>query len=101
VSGYNHHRESPDRLFGRIYAKYADRKPLMLSEVGAIDKGGRTKPDWIAAFSRWMRQHPAVAAVVWFDTDTHRNAKEKFRIDSTPEALAAYRAMARSPRLAG
>jgi hypothetical protein len=101
VSGYNLSRQSPQQLFGGIYADYGTRKPLMISEVGAVDRGGSTKADWITLFADWVTAHPAIAAVVWFDTDTHPNVAEKWRIDSTPDALAAYRAMALSPHFGG
>jgi hypothetical protein len=101
VSGYNLDRQSPDQLFGGIYADYGHRKPLMISEVGAVDRGGSTKADWIEQFAQWVTRHPAVAAVVWFDTDTHPDVMEKWRIDSDPAALAAYRAMARNPYFRG
>lgn len=98
VSGYNLHRETPQKLFGDIYDAYTDRKPLMISEVGAVDRGGTTKADWITLFATWCEQNPAVGAVTWFDTDTHPGYEEKWRIDTDPASLAAYRAMARDPR---
>jgi hypothetical protein len=101
MSGYNLHRELPDTLFAGVYAAYATKKPIMISEVGAVDRGGTTKADWITAFGQWAQQHPAVGAVTWFDTDTHPGYDENWRVDTDPEALAAYRAMARNPRFAG
>ncbi|HET6529195.1 MAG TPA: glycosyl hydrolase [Actinoplanes sp.] len=97
VSGYDLHRETPDTLFEPIYRAYATRKPLMISEVGAVDRGGSTKADWIERFAAWCRQHPAVGAVTWFDTDTHPGYRENWRIDTDSRSLAAYRAMARDP----
>jgi hypothetical protein len=101
VSGYNLDRQTPQQLFGGIYADYSARKPFMISEVGAVDRGGSTKADWITQFADWVTAHPAVASVVWFDTDTHPSVPEKWRIDSTTDALAAYRAMARDPHFGG
>jgi hypothetical protein len=101
VSGYPWHRETPETLFGTIYAEYAKRKPLMLAEVAGIDRGGSTKADWIDLLRAWVDEHPALAALVWFDTDTHPWTTENFRVDSSPEALAAYRELARDPRFAG
>jgi hypothetical protein len=98
VSGYNLNRELPATLFGGIYEAYAARKPIMISEVGAVDRGGRTKADWITRFAQWVEQHPAVGAVAWFDTDTHPGYHERWRIDTDDASLAAYRTMARSPR---
>jgi len=101
VSGYNLHREPPAKLFGPIYAAYGTRKPLMITEVGAVDRGGTTKADWIALFAAWCRRSPAVGAVTWFDTDTHPGYHERWRIDTDAESLAEYRAMARDPHFGG
>jgi hypothetical protein len=99
--GYNLHRESPDTLFRPIYDEFATRKPIMISEVGSFDRGGSTKGDWITLFADWVAQHPAVGAVAWFDTDTHASYDERWRIDTDPRSLAAYKAMAQNPRFAG
>jgi hypothetical protein len=101
VSGYNLHRETPDTLFTPIYQAYAARKPLLITEVGAVDRGGRTKADWITLFARWVEAHPGVGGVAWFDTDTHPGSDEKWRVDTDAESLAAYRAMAASARFSG
>ncbi len=101
VSGYNLHKETPATLFDPIYEAFATRKPLMITEVGAVDRGGRTKADWITLFADWVAAHPAVGGVVWFDTDTHPGYDEKWRIDTDAASLAAYVAMAKLPRFAG
>ncbi|UQU68281.1 hypothetical protein COUCH_19205 [Couchioplanes caeruleus] len=101
VSGYNLHHETPETLFGPIYRSYAARKPILISEVGAVDRGGRTKGDWITLFAQWVQAHPAVGGVVWFDTDTHPGFTEKWRIDTDPQSLAAYVAMAKDARFSG
>lgn len=98
VSGYNLHREAPGTLFDAFCSAYGPTKPLIITEVGAVDRGGRTKADWITLFQRWVDGHPAVGAVVWFDTDTHPGYAERWRIDTDPQSLAAYRAMADDPR---
>ncbi|MEV6600935.1 glycosyl hydrolase [Actinoplanes sp. NPDC051346] len=101
VSGYNLHREAPDKLFGPIYRSYAARKPIMITEVGSVDRGGRTKADWITLLAQWVEAHPAVGGVVWFDTDTHPGYAEKWRVDTDAASLAAYVAMAKSARFSG
>ncbi|BCJ48552.1 hypothetical protein Asp14428_00270 [Actinoplanes sp. NBRC 14428] len=101
VSGYNLHHEKPETLFGPIYRSYAARKPILITEVGAVDRGGRTKADWITLFAKWVQAHPAVGGVTWFDTDTHPGYTEKWRIDTDAESLAAYVAMAKSARFSG
>jgi hypothetical protein len=97
VSGYNLHREAPADLFGRMYADYTTRKPLMITEVGSVDRGGRTKADWITLLAGWVERNPGVGAVVWFDTDTHPGYEEKWRIDTDPDSLAAFQAIAKDP----
>jgi len=98
VSGYNLHHEAPATLFDGLYQAYAARKPMMISECGSVDYGGTTKADWIRDFAAYVGRRPNIAAVCWFDTDTHQNYAESWRIDTNPGSLAAYRAMARSPR---
>ncbi|OJF13913.1 glycoside hydrolase family 26 protein [Couchioplanes caeruleus] len=101
VSGYNLRRETPETLFSPIYRSYAARKPILITEVGSVDRGGRTKADWISLFARWVEGHPAVGGVAWFDTDTHPGYTEKWRVDTDAASLAAYVAMAKSARFSG
>ncbi|WP_250008523.1 glycoside hydrolase family 26 protein [Actinoplanes sp. M2I2] len=100
VSGFAQ-TQTPAGMFEEFYQTYATRKPIMISEVSAIDRGGRTKPDWIASFRTWVKAHPAVGAAVWFDTDTHPTSRENWRIDSTAASLAAYKAMSNDPVFIG
>jgi hypothetical protein len=100
VSGFGQ-AQSPGDLFDEFYETYATRKPIMIAEVSAVDRGGSTKPDWITSFRQWVKEHPAVGAVVWFDTDTHPGSREKWRIDSTAASLAAYKAMSSDPVFTG
>jgi hypothetical protein len=101
ISGYNLHHEAPATLFDGLYEEYAARKPMMISEVGSVDYGGTTKGDWVRDFAAYVGRRPNIAAVCWFDTDTHRNYSETWRIDTNPNALAAYRLMARGARFSG
>ena len=101
ISGYNLHDEAPATLYDPLYQAYAARKPLFITECGAVDRGGTTKGDWVRAFTQYVQQRPAIGAVTWFDTDTHKDAPTNWRIDTNPDALAAYQAMAGSPRFAG
>jgi hypothetical protein len=101
MSGYNLHRETPATLFDPIYTAYSAKQPIMITEVGSVDRGGRTKADWITAFADWVDRRPGVGAVTWFDTDTHPGYAEKWRIDTDPESLAAYKVMAVSARFSG
>jgi hypothetical protein len=101
VSGYFTGRETPASLFNSITSKYGDRKPVMIAETGALERGGSVKADWIRALDSWIKTHPAVGALVWFDTDNDHDNGKNWRIDSSPAALAAYRAMATDPHFSG
>jgi Glycosyl hydrolase family 26 len=101
ISGYNLHHETPAKLFDRFYQQYASRKPVMISEVGSVDYGGRTKAEWVGQFAAYVNSRPDIAAVCWFDTDTHENYSETWRVDTDAHALAAFRSMARSARFSG
>jgi len=100
VSGYAQ-AQAPGDLFDAFYETYATRKPIMITEVSAVDRGSATKPEWIDSFREWVKEHPAIGAAIWFDTDTHPGSQEKWRIDSTPAALAAYKAMSNDPVFTG
>lgn len=101
MSGYNLRRETPQKLFDAVYARYSATKPIMITEIGSVDRGGTTKGDWITTFADWAGTRPGVGAVTWFDTDTHPGSDEKWRIDSNADSLAAYKAMATSARFSG
>jgi beta-mannanase len=101
ISGYNLNHETPVKLFDGLYQEYASRKPMMISEVGSVEYGGTTKGDWNTAFGKYVAARPNIAAVCWFDTDTHRNYTETWRVDTNAHSLATYKAMARSVRFSG
>jgi hypothetical protein len=73
--------------------------PIMLAEIGCATRGGDK--------AAWMRdtllhdipdRHPEIRAVVWFDQ--HRPEHADWRIDSSPDTLAAWRDTAADPRYA-
>ncbi|HEV7899806.1 MAG TPA: glycosyl hydrolase [Planosporangium sp.] len=101
ISGYFASRETPDYLFGPVVRNYAGRKPIMIAETGALEKGGTVKADWIDQLAGYVATHPAIGALVWFDTDNDHGNGKNWRIDSTPAALAAYQKLANDPRFAG
>jgi len=101
VSGYFTGRETPAALFNGITTAYGDRKPVMIAETGALERGGTVKADWIRALNAWIAGHPPVGALVWFDTDNDKGNTKNWRIDSTPSSLAAYRELANDPRYSG
>jgi hypothetical protein len=101
MSGYDLGHEKPQALYDPLYNAYARQKPVFVTEVGAADFGGVTKGDFIRKFAAYVAQRPAIGAVTWFDTDTHPNAPYNWRIDANADSLAAFKAMAVSPRFAG
>ena len=101
ISGYNLHKEAPATLYDELYQRYAARKPMMISEVGSVEYGGSTKGDWVTEFAAYVESRPNIAAVCWFDTDSHRNGPETWRIDTNAHSLAEYKVMANGYRFSG
>lgn len=84
-------------FIGPIYRDYAARKPIIISETASTAIGG-SKPAWIDDARAWIKTHTAIRAFVWFD---HRSsAKRDWRIDSSPESLSAFKALASDPTFA-
>jgi hypothetical protein len=100
ISAYFSGRQTPADLFGG-WSAFGSRKPLMIAETGAQEHGGSVKADWIRQLQEWIDSHPEIAALVWFDTDNDHNNGKNWRIDSSPESLAAYQNLARDPRFLG
>jgi mannan endo-1,4-beta-mannosidase len=76
-------------LFRESYAAVTalSDKPLMIAEIGCAESGG-SKADWIREAHRQVTaSFPRVRAVVWFNL----NKECDWRIESSPEALAAFR----------
>lgn len=86
--------QSFDEVFQDIYAKIAQTgKPVMIGEMASDEIGG-SKAEWISQVAPSLKTHfPAIKAVVWFDVDKERH----WRIDSSTNALAAYRSCAKDP----
>jgi hypothetical protein len=101
ISGYGDSKLTPEGVYREFYQRYAGRKPIMIAETGVLDRGGTTKPDWIDELVVWVKAHPAVDAVIWYDTDHSPGTPENFRLDSTPGSLAAFSRLARDPYFAG
>lgn len=87
-------------LFGESYDTLArlTQKPMMIGETGSTDVGG-SKPDWIlnGLLHELPNRLPRVRAVVWFN----RDKEQGWQIDSSPQSLAAFRAVAHSPEYGG
>jgi hypothetical protein len=80
-------------LFAPVYSDYARRKPIMIAETGSVEAGG-SKARWIDDARRSIkRAFPSIGAFVWF----HANFVEDWRVDSSADAFAAFRGMAKDP----
>jgi mannan endo-1,4-beta-mannosidase len=76
-------------LFRESYAAVTalSDKPVMIAEVGCAESGG-SKAHWIREAHRQVTvSFPRVSAVVWFNLDKECD----WRIESSPDALAAFR----------
>lgn len=72
-------------------------KPMMIAEIGTSELGG-DKAAWIRdGFRHLLLDLPQVRAVVWFSA----NKETDWRVNSSPESLAAFRAIATSEAFAG
>ncbi len=88
------------RIFGSTYDRIVKltSKPIVIAETGAGDEGG-DKAEWIAsAFDREAPAFAHVRALVWFN---EVDPRADLRVDSSPEALAAFRTAIASPRYGG
>jgi beta-mannanase len=103
IDGYNWGTQYTWQTFGQIfspvYADYVGRKPIMIAESGSVEAGG-DKAQWLADSATWIKAHPGIAAVVWFDTNQSSTGLD-WRADSSLAALGAYETMARDPYFSG
>jgi len=106
LDGYNwgrSHRstrwQSFDEIFADSYRRVtalAPDRPVMLAEIGCAEEGG-DKAAWIrdALLDAVPDRYPAIRSVVWFHDAPAGHAD--WRVDSSPEALAAWREVVASP----
>lgn len=112
LDGYNwgdgydewHHWESFEGIFGAAVAELARRhpgKPIMIAETSSAPGppgGPDEKAAWIRDAWEAARNMPGLRAVVWFDLDKRREGELDWRIESSPEGLAAFNASFAAPR---
>lgn len=82
-----------DRLLSDLSSRFPD-KPILIGEFAAEETPGRDKGEWIREAFAALHGHPGVAGAVWF----HMDKEADWRVDSSPSALAAYRAAIAHPR---
>jgi hypothetical protein len=93
-----------DDLFESSYATLIalTEKPFLIAEVSSAEEGG-DKAAWIrdAFFESIPQRYPRVRAVLWYDQDLTALRMADWRVDSSPDALAAFQAVAASDRYRG
>ena len=94
LDGFNWGSYRTWQSFGRIFGKpYQElirltSRPVMIGETGVSQSGG-DKSSWVSmTFRHKLRRYTHVRALVMYSAADHR---ADFRIDSSPEALAAMR----------
>jgi hypothetical protein len=87
------------RSFASIYQDFYDwgiarGKPLMVGEYGAQERDPGEKAKWLTEAREALKtRFTGIKAVVYFDA----NKEYDWRVTSSPETLAAFRAMANDP----
>ncbi|MCM8793724.1 MAG: hypothetical protein NC898_04585 [Candidatus Omnitrophica bacterium] len=99
-SGYNWGNpwRSFDEIFSEIYlniiqnSDFFGEKPIMLSEFASAE--GELKDEWIKeTFEKIEKEYPQIKAFYWFNINKERD----WRINSSAEALSAFRTAMSSP----
>lgn len=88
------------RSFADIFTSfyyYASQKhlPAMITETGTLEDPndpGR-KAAWYRGADAWLHQHPNIMAFIYFNT----TVRWPWWIDTSPQSLAAFRALANDP----
>ncbi|MFN2544180.1 MAG: hypothetical protein ABR600_06360, partial [Actinomycetota bacterium] len=93
TQGWSHWTDIEDMLPG-LYQDYHRRKPIMVAETASVEQGG-DKAQWIAhAHHMIENKYPDIAAFVYYN-DEDRSQPVYWCIDSSADALSAFRSMAR------
>jgi hypothetical protein len=104
IAGYNWGSEyswqSFDQVFGPVYSDYAGRKPIMIAETNSAEAGG-DKATWIDDAVVWIKGHPGIAALIWYDVKASYAGSRDWRIDSSAPALAAFKRLSSDPYFGG
>jgi hypothetical protein len=79
-------------IFRAMYEVFEGRKPMMVAETGAIERGG-SKARWIDRCAYKLRNRfPQIRAFVWFNSI---DGRFDFRMNTSRASLRAFRSMAR------
>lgn len=105
ADGYNWrwaHHHARWRSFADIFTSFyfyarEKRLPAMITEAGTLEDPtdpGR-KAAWLSGTDAWLHTHPDIKAFIYFNT----TVKWPWWIDTSPQSLAAFRALANDPLL--
>jgi hypothetical protein len=72
-------------------------KPVLIGEYGAEDLGPQ-RDAWLQAIPAYVKQHPQIKGLVYFDARHTENGKERdFSLQPGTEAMKAFQTMALDP----
>ena len=91
-----------DNLFKELYddSVALSDKPIMIAEFGSseFEYEGLTKADWITdTFTKIKTEYPRIKMFTWFQINKERD----WRVNSSPESLAAFRKAMEDPYYRG
>jgi mannan endo-1,4-beta-mannosidase len=112
LDGYNDGLKSQWKSFAELFGDSYQAitaltsKPLMIAEFGCTEQGapaGSSKAAWITqTYLQEIPEHfPRIRLVNWFCRDKSQQGEADWRFNSSPAALAAYRAVVNSPLYQG
>jgi hypothetical protein len=100
-------REDPTALLEPVYARYASRKPIQISEYAATNfclACSQSLPSFAIAkmqrmYSSLPKRFPRVKMIYWFDWDTISGgaAVNNYAVTANPAILRSYRQLTHSP----
>ncbi len=82
-------------IMQHVYDDYATRKPIMIAETGSTESGG-DKAQWISDMGTWVKAHPAIKAVVYFDR-VYTSTGHDWGIDTSTASSNAFAKFAADP----
>ena len=87
---------SVNSLFSSFYAWSVEKHvPAMIAETGCLEDPSNPdrKAAWFQSADAWLHTHPNIKAFVYFNTTW----RWPWLVDSSPQSLAAFRALANDP----